>query len=674
MIAVVKGLVSGVVVGVVVSVGAAAGLSVFIGGPTPSNKQPQTAAVSVPAGSEFNKPREDKKASLPASEPVVAEQVAPKVTAPKPDSVAPVATVAKDLGAQPVAGQEPGGMAQPKTGAEVIKPPAPVVASAAKKPLQTTGSSAPKPPSGEAALSISTEPAQPAPPVVEVPKTAFETPKVAQKDGGTQAGGTQAGGEGEVVASVSAPAPKVQSAAPMEPPAPVVTPEASSGSGDVTGQEPPKPAMKPEGKPAAGQVAQAPVAPKPVSAEPVIRVGPPAEPKPVVDPVAEPVVKPEVKPDAVAGAEPAGDPVAPAETFKKTVREQGVKEPAPKVEIAEGGAAPVPTPAVDPKPGSDTPKDKVARAVTEPPAKPVTVPQVKSLPAPPEPEQPRQAQAESAAPPPAIRIGKPAGSFKTVGSKLGTSGGALGTKRSSGLPTIGAGAAAPDGAVKTKGARPIERYAVNFKALENKPKMAIVLIDEGTGSVEIDQLAAFPYPLAIAVDTARDDALDRMAMFRAAGFEVMAMVALPEGATPTDVEVAMPVLMDKVPEAVGVMEAPGEGIQFDRKVSDQVAQILGATGHGLLLYSKGLNTAQKLAAKNGVPSATIFRDFDAAGQNSRTIRRFLNNGALRAGSEGGVVMVGRMRPETVAALLVWGLDERAGQIALAPISALLQEQ
>jgi len=79
-------------------------------------------------------------------------------------------------------------------------------------------------------------------------------------------------------------------------------------------------------------------------------------------------------------------------------------------------------------------------------------------------------------------------------------------------------------------------------------------------------------------------------------------------------------------------------------------------------------------AKNGVPSATIFRDFDSSGQNSRAIRRFLDNGALRAGSEGGVVMVGRMRPETVNALLLWGLEDRANQIALVPVSQLLLPQ
>jgi hypothetical protein len=34
-------------------------------------------------------------------------------------------------------------------------------------------------------------------------------------------------------------------------------------------------------------------------------------------------------------------------------------------------------------------------------------------------------------------------------------------------------------------------------------------------------------------------------------------------------------------------------------------------------------------------------------------------------------MLGRMRPETISALLVWGLQDRANQVALAPISAVL---
>ena len=37
-------------------------------------------------------------------------------------------------------------------------------------------------------------------------------------------------------------------------------------------------------------------------------------------------------------------------------------------------------------------------------------------------------------------------------------------------------------------------------------------------------------------------------------------------------------------------------------------------------------------------------------------------------------MVGRLRGETVSALLLWGLQDRAGSVALAPVSAILKNK
>jgi hypothetical protein len=34
-------------------------------------------------------------------------------------------------------------------------------------------------------------------------------------------------------------------------------------------------------------------------------------------------------------------------------------------------------------------------------------------------------------------------------------------------------------------------------------------------------------------------------------------------------------------------------------------------------------------------------------------------------------MLGRLRPDTVSALLLWGLQDRASDVALVPISAVL---
>ena len=115
-------------------------------------------------------------------------------------------------------------------------------------------------------------------------------------------------------------------------------------------------------------------------------------------------------------------------------------------------------------------------------------------------------------------------------------------------------------------------------------------------------------------------------------------------------------------------------LEYNRDGGRQLAEALSESGHGLLLYPEGLNTARNLAVREGVPAATLFRDFDAQDEDARVIRRFLDYAALKAGQEGGVVMVGRLRPDTVSALLVWGLADRASQVHLVPVSAVLTEQ
>ena len=105
-----------------------------------------------------------------------------------------------------------------------------------------------------------------------------------------------------------------------------------------------------------------------------------------------------------------------------------------------------------------------------------------------------------------------------------------------------------------------------------------------------------------------------------------------------------------------------------------MAAIAGGTGRGLVLQDNGLNTAFKLAARNGIPSSVVFRDIDGARQDPDVMRRFLDQAAFRAGQEGAVVMLGRLRPETISALLLWGLEDRSSRVALAPISAVMKSQ
>ena len=239
-----------------------------------------------------------------------------------------------------------------------------------------------------------------------------------------------------------------------------------------------------------------------------------------------------------------------------------------------------------------------------------------------------------------------------------------------------AAAVAPEASASGGGA--IKRYSQPFANADDKPLMGILLMDTGSdldgGEVGIAALRSFPYPISFAVDASLPDATERMRIYRDEGFEVLAMVDLPAGAQPSDAETTFGVAFNHMPEVVGVLEGNRTGLQPNREVADQVTAILEQGGYGLVTQDKGLNTMPKLAVKNGVPAAAIFRDFDNKDQTPTVIRRFLDQAAFKAGIEGSVIMLGRMRPETISALLVWGLQDRATQVALAPISAVLKSQ
>ena len=263
-------------------------------------------------------------------------------------------------------------------------------------------------------------------------------------------------------------------------------------------------------------------------------------------------------------------------------------------------------------------------------------------------------------------IGTPAGSLADRGAGEGASR----------LPSIAeAGPAEPAPAPEADPSElpPLERYAVPAEAEDGAPRMAIVLIDDGTGPLGPETVGAFPFPVSFAIPASHPDAVATAQGYRDAGFEVLAVAGVPEGAQATDVEVTLEGSLGAVPEAVAVMEAQDTGLQASRAISEQAAQYLAASGHGLLMQPKGLNTGEALARREAVPTVTVFRDFDGEGQEPRVMRRFLDQAAFKARQEGAVVMLGRLRADTVSALLLWGLQDRASSVALVPISLVLRE-
>ncbi len=220
-------------------------------------------------------------------------------------------------------------------------------------------------------------------------------------------------------------------------------------------------------------------------------------------------------------------------------------------------------------------------------------------------------------------------------------------------------------------ARPLEKFAAPVAVAQDKPQMAIILIDDGQGPLGAEAIEAFPFPVSLAVQADAPDAAERATRYRSRGFEVLAMLDVPQGATAADTEVAVSAALGAVPDVIGLIEGIATGLQGSRDVSAQVAQALLASGHGLVMLPNGLNTAQALAAREGVPSVTVFRDFDGEGQDNRVKRRFLDQAAFKARQDGQVVMLGRMSADTISALLLWGLQDRASSVALVPVSAIL---
>ncbi len=262
------------------------------------------------------------------------------------------------------------------------------------------------------------------------------------------------------------------------------------------------------------------------------------------------------------------------------------------------------------------------------------------------------------------------------------------TVRINRLPTLGGDdAPAADGPIEEPQAAPnagpepagspLERYRVDFEAPDGKPLMAVVLMDEGVDLaadvVGLEAIKSLPYPVSFVVNALLPDAAERLAAYRAAGFEVLAGIDLPAGATATDAEVNLSVALEEMPEVIGVFEGTLTGVQTTPAAGRQVAQILAQTGHGFVTQNRGLNTVQKLAVREGVAAQVVFRDLDGKGQSEVVIRRFMDQAAFRAGQDGGVIMLGRLRAETLAALLSWSLQDRSGTVAMAPVSAVLTQ-
>jgi polysaccharide deacetylase 2 family uncharacterized protein YibQ len=218
------------------------------------------------------------------------------------------------------------------------------------------------------------------------------------------------------------------------------------------------------------------------------------------------------------------------------------------------------------------------------------------------------------------------------------------------------------------------RFAAPFAPSEDgRPLLAVVLLDDGSAAEAVaDAVMALPLPVSVALDPAAPGAAGRMAAYRARGVEVLAVARLPLGARPVDPVASAEAMRQVLPEAVAVLDLGEAGLEAGSATAGPALGWLAREGLGAVLPAGALGTAERAAAA-GVPAAAVLRDLDGGGQDAGAVRRFLDDAARRAGQAGEGVVLARVRPETLDALRSWAGGRRAGEVALAPVSAVLRD-
>jgi polysaccharide deacetylase 2 family uncharacterized protein YibQ len=216
------------------------------------------------------------------------------------------------------------------------------------------------------------------------------------------------------------------------------------------------------------------------------------------------------------------------------------------------------------------------------------------------------------------------------------------------------------------------RFAAAFDNPENKPLLAVVLLDTGRDDLDRSVLAGVPFPLSIALDPLDPATPERAALYRAAGKEVvMLATGVFEGAQASDIEVAFQTMDEGLPEAVAVMDLAQPVFQQRRPLASLVVPMIGAQGRGVLTWDQGLNAADQVARREDIPAAVVFRDLTSAGDDRGAIRRLLDRAVFKAGQDGRVTVAGEASPEMLAALMEWAVEGRGATVALAPVTAVL---
>lgn len=239
-----------------------------------------------------------------------------------------------------------------------------------------------------------------------------------------------------------------------------------------------------------------------------------------------------------------------------------------------------------------------------------------------------------------------------------------------GPPTAADDPAPSDSAKASPSGPAIDAHAAPYTPGSDMPRLGIVLLGTaGPPPLELEELSI---PVAVALDPLSAETPLRMTALREIGVEVLALTPLPDGATPSDVEISFQAFLEAVPEAVAVMDVPEVMLQQNRPRAAQVVGIVKSSGHGLVTYDRGFNAILQIADQEAVPALRVSGVFDTGASDANQMKQALDRAAFDAGRQGRALFVGALRPEAVEALRLWAIGTRAATVEVAPVSAVLK--
>lgn len=221
---------------------------------------------------------------------------------------------------------------------------------------------------------------------------------------------------------------------------------------------------------------------------------------------------------------------------------------------------------------------------------------------------------------------------------------------------------------------PREAFAAKWSNPDNKPVLAIVILDLGLAGGGLDPAAmdSLPFPVTFALDPEQEGAAAVAAAHRAAGKEVAILAGdLPQGATDADFEVAYQSYVSLLAESVALMGMPEADFQKSNLAAQHVAALLSADGRGLITFDKGLNPGRRAAEKAGVAVASVDRLFDDASTSNGTLMRELDRAAFTAGQSGSYVIALPSTPEAITTLMAWAAGSGTAHVVLGPATAVM---